>query len=81
MSSEARTLSGTTKNAEELTLWCGGKLVWEHDALGQHMAYPGINVPVGDGVERASMGDTIIKKNDGTFEIFKNSAIERGWAP
>jgi hypothetical protein len=70
MSSEARTLS--KDNGWELADWCGGNLVAEHDALDDSKVSPGINVPVGDDVQRASMGDTIIRKNDGTFEIFKN---------
>jgi len=71
MASEARTL--TSDNGEELARWCGGRLVREFDALNPAKSAPGINVPVGDGCERASMGDTIIRKNDGTFEIFRNT--------
>jgi hypothetical protein len=70
MSSEAKTL--TADNAEELAAWCGGKAVVEHDALNHEQSSPGINVPVGDDVKRASMGDMIIRQNDGTFRIFKN---------
>lgn len=75
MASEARNL--TERNAEELARWCGGRLVREHDALDHSQSAPGINVPVIDGVERASVGDTIIRRNDGKFEIFKgiNQAI------
>lgn len=71
MSSEARNL--TENNAEELAHWCGGRVVAEHDALDHENWTPGINVPVKDGVQRASKGDTIIRKNDGTFEIFKST--------
>lgn len=70
MSSEARVL--TLQNSYTLASWCGGKLVNEQDALMPHINTPGINVPVGEGVERASLGDTIIRKSDGTFEVFKN---------
>lgn len=69
MSSEARILTGD--NGQELAEWCGGRLVMEHDALDHSKASPGINVPIGDEVQRASLGDTIIRKHDGTFEIFK----------
>lgn len=69
MASEARNL--TENNAEELAHWCGGRLVREHDALDHSKSTPGINVPVGNDVQRASVGDTIIRKNDGQFEIFK----------
>lgn len=70
MASEARTVSD--ENASFLAIWCGGKLVNEQDALSPHINHSGINVPVGDGVKRASVGDTIIRKSDGTFDIFKN---------
>jgi hypothetical protein len=70
MVSEGRIL--THGNGWELASWCGGGLVTEHDALDESKTSPGINVPVGDGVQRASLGDTIIRKHDGTFEIFKN---------
>jgi hypothetical protein len=71
MSSEARNL--TDRNAEELAHWCGGLVVKEHDALDHSNWTPGINLRVGDDVQRASVGDTIIRKNDGTFEIFKGT--------
>ena len=69
MSSEARNL--TERNAEALAHWCGGLVVQEHDALDHDNWTPGINLLVDGEVQRASMGDTIIRKNDGTFEIFK----------
>lgn len=70
MSSESRIL--TIENASHLAEWCGGMLVNEQDAISPHINTPGINVPVKDGVDRASVGDTITRKNDGTFEVFKN---------
>lgn len=69
MSSEAKNL--TENNAQELAQWCGGRLVQEHDALDHSQSTPGINVPVVNGVERASVGDTIIRRHDGKFEILK----------
>jgi hypothetical protein len=71
MGSEARTLSET--NSAELAGWCGGLPVVQHDALDPGKAIPGINVPTAKGVERASLGDMIIRRDDGQFEIFKNS--------
>jgi hypothetical protein len=70
MGSEARSL--TRENAAELAHWCGGRLVTEHDALDHESTSPGVNVPVGNDVERASLGDLIIHNNDGTFTVFKN---------
>lgn len=71
MASEARTL--TENNAAELADWCGGRLVMEHDALDDDKTSPGINVLVDGDVRRASVGDTLIRKNDGTFRIIKTS--------
>lgn len=70
MSSTAKIL--TAENAAHLAAWCQGRLVNEQDALLPHINTPGINVPVRGGVERASVGDTIIRNDDGTFEVFKN---------
>lgn len=67
MSSEARTL--TDENVWELATWCGGNPVVEHDALDHSKTSPGINVPCGDEVVRASLGNVIIRKNDGTFQV------------
>lgn len=71
MSSEARTIG--EKNAEAIAHWCGGKAVVEHDALDSSKTSPGINVLVNGEVERASLGDTIIRNDDGTFEISRNT--------
>lgn len=70
MSSEARIL--TKESAAFLAAWCKGHLVMEEDALDSSVRTPGINLWVDGRVQRASMGDTIIRKNDGTFDIFKN---------
>jgi hypothetical protein len=69
MGTEARVL--TRANAEELTQWCGGLPVVEHDALDHEKTFPAINVPYGDGAKRASLGDTIVRMHDGSFEVFK----------
>lgn len=70
MASEARTL--TEKNAVELAHWCGGRLVKEVDAIDSAKSSPGINVPTRDGVERARVGDILIRTSDGKFDIVKN---------
>jgi hypothetical protein len=76
MTSEARTV--TANNAKELAEWCGGRAVVEHDALDSGITSPGINVPVGKGigVKRASMGDVIVQKHDGTFDVVKRGHLE-----
>jgi hypothetical protein len=71
MGSEARIL--TRDNALQVAAWCKGRVVAEQDAFDPSIDTPGINLQVSSGeIQRASMGDTIIRKNDGTFEIWKN---------
>ena len=69
MSSESKIL--TEHNAEEIARWCGGRAVIQHDALDHSVTRPGVNVPVKDEVERAQVGDMVIRNDDGTFQIFK----------
>jgi hypothetical protein len=61
----------TRENALAIANWCRGKPVVEHDALDHSITSPGINVPIKGGVKRASLGDMIIRNDDGTFEILK----------
>lgn len=68
MGSEGKVV--TKENAEELAKWCGGKIVIEHDAIIHTITNPAINVPVEDGVKRAHVGDIIIKKENGTFDVY-----------
>ncbi len=67
MGAEAKTLSAG--NAEEIANWCGGRRVIQENALDSSVTAPGVNVPVGDGVQRAQVGDTIIRHHDGSFSI------------
>jgi hypothetical protein len=69
MSMDVRTL--TRDNAKEIAQWCGGRVVTEHDALAHDVTSPGVNVPVGTEVERASLGDMVFQKDDGSFGVFK----------
>lgn len=69
MASEMRTLNES--NVNELAEWCGGRAVVEHDALNHSKTSSAINVPVGEDVERASLGDAIIRDEDGGFRVFK----------
>jgi len=54
-------------NAEALSVWCGGVLVKEHDALKHDVTYAAINVPTVAGKKRAQEGDWIIKRPAGDF--------------
>jgi hypothetical protein len=75
MSSEAKTLD--QNNAEHIATWCGGRAVVQHDALDHDSTAPGVNVPVGDSVERAQVGDTVIRNHDGSFRISRRNESER----
>jgi hypothetical protein len=69
MASEGRTI--TESNAYDIARWCGGTLVTQHDALDHSKTIPGVNVPIGDEVERASLGDMVIRNHDGSYQINK----------
>jgi hypothetical protein len=70
MGSEARTVS--EKNLGEVAVWCGGVIVGEHDALDHSVSNSALNLRTMNGeVERAHIGDMIIRNHDGTFQIRK----------
>lgn len=70
---ESKILSA--ENAELLAEWCKGVLVVERDALDNNITQPGINVHCHDGFvsggKRASVGDTIVRHDDGSFDVYK----------
>ena len=61
----------TYTNAEEVADWCGGRSVVQHDALDHEATITGVNVPTRDNVQRASVGDMVIRNHDGSFSILK----------
>ncbi len=69
MTSEARML--TANNAEFIAEWCGGRVAIQHDPLDHDSTTTGVNVPVQGGVERAQVGDMIIREGPGLFRIAK----------
>lgn len=69
MGSEARLVSAS--NIEEVAEWCGGVVVTEHDAFDHSITNPALNVGTIKDIERAHIGDTIIKNHNGTFQIWK----------
>jgi hypothetical protein len=64
---EARTV--TKKTAAEIAEWCGGVLVETRSATDPEDKQPGINLQCGDEIKRASVGDVVLLKADGTFEV------------
>ena len=57
----------TAENVFELTVWCGGVSVVEHDALEHTKTFAAINVPTAFGMMRAQEDDWIIKRPAGDF--------------
>lgn len=69
MGSEARVVSAS--NIEEVAEWCGGKVVTEIDDLDRSVTNPAMNLRTIKEIERAHIGDTIIKNHNGTFQLWK----------
>lgn len=57
----------TAENAHALSVWCGGVLVKEHDALQHDITFAAINVPTVSGMKRAQEGDWIVRDLMGSF--------------
>lgn len=69
MGSEARPVS--ERNIAVVAEWCGGVVVMEHDAIDHSITNPALNLETVNGIERAHVGDIIVRNSDGTFEICK----------
>lgn len=69
MGSEARQVS--ENNIAEVAEWSGGVVVTEHDSLDHSITNSALNLPTIKGIERAHIGDTIIKNHNGTFQLWK----------
>lgn len=67
MGAEARTV--TENNSVDVAIWCEGSRVMEHHALDHSRVFPAVNVLTDNGVQRAHLGDTIIRHHNGSFEI------------
>jgi hypothetical protein len=72
MASEARTVS--ERNIADVAEWCGGVIRKEHDAIDHSITNPALNLRTENGIERAHIGDTIIKNDNGTFQVWKGTA-------
>lgn len=56
-------------NADVLAKWSRGVQVEEIDPFDAEKKFPGLNVQCGDTVKRASLGDFVIKHEDGTYDV------------
>lgn len=63
-----------------VSVWCGGIIVHEIDPETDDR-YPALNVQCGDEVKRASLGDTVVKNMDGTFDVKKPREFLRHFTP
>jgi hypothetical protein len=61
----------TIHNVDELSAWCGGRVVIQHDAQDDNTTWPAINVQTEEGVQRAQVGDMLMRNHDETFTIVK----------
>lgn len=64
-----------------ISVWCQGQIVEEIDPFDSNLRFPGINLETREGVSRASLGDYVIKHDDGTFEVAKPRAFRRSHIP
>jgi hypothetical protein len=56
---------------DTVAVWCGGVVIIEHDAIDHSVTNPALNLGTINGIERAHIGDTIIRNHNGTFQIWK----------
>jgi hypothetical protein len=59
----------TPEFVKVVAAWCKGVQTEEIDPFDSTKRYPALNVPTNDGAKRASLGDYVIKKEDGSFDV------------
>lgn len=59
----------TPDNVTVVAVWARALIVEEVDPTDPELRSPALNVQCGDEVKRASIGDQVIKHDDGTFEV------------
>jgi hypothetical protein len=69
MGSEARLVSAT--NIREVAAWCGGMMVEEIDPFDDAVTNLAFNLKTETDIDRAHIGDTIIRNHNGTFQLWK----------
>lgn len=74
MSDDHECMGFTPTNAEALAAWCGGKVSVEIDALDPSKTRQAVNFPTRDGVERAYVGDLLVKDGDFFYDVFRGVA-------
>jgi len=74
-----RALVVEADNASVLADWCDGVAVEEIDPFNANIKFPALNVPCGDNVKRASLGDYVLKHDDGSFDVKKPIEFARNY--
>lgn len=64
-----------------ISVWCHGQVVEEIDPFDDSNRFLAINLRTREGVSRASLGDYVIKHEDGTFEVKKPGAFQHSHIP
>lgn len=69
-----------TDNAGVIAAWAKAIMVEEIDPVDSNIKFPGLNVQCGDTVKRASVGDYVIKHDDGTYDVQSALSFTRNYA-
>lgn len=69
----AMTLTGG--NVTVVATWVNAVIVEEVDPFDSEKRFPALNVQCGDQVKRASLGDKVIKHDDGTYDVLTPMAF------
>jgi len=76
---QVRAIMLRADNATVISAWARAVMVEEIDAFDADKKFPALNVQCGDGVKRASLGDYVLKHDDGTFDVKKPFEFLRGY--
>jgi hypothetical protein len=64
-----------------ISAWCHGVVVEEIHPHDDQQRFPALNLRTRDGAGRASMGDYVIKHEDGSFEVKRPGEFIRSHVP
>lgn len=74
-----RALMLRSDNATVLSAWAKAVVVEEIDPFDGDKKFPALNVLCGNNVKRASLGDYVVKHEDGTFDVKKPMEFAHGF--
>lgn len=76
---KVRALMLRADNATVISAWARAVVVEEVDPFDADKKFPALNVQCGDSVKRASLGDYVLKHDDGTFDVKKPMEFMHGF--